>query len=181
MAFIDIVNTGQKFPIPKYNFRVDFLFAMVTPQDTRFSSVEGLGWELQFDDTPCNNNNGSFVTNVNWTPVTLTRGLTSNISALTIWYEAVLFTRKVVKMPVLITLLDDHQNPMYGWLLHNAYPISLQVGDFNSMESAVAIETFTLKYDMFMRFNAANPVSKLAMKGILGGMDMVSDTLGSVL
>jgi phage tail-like protein len=160
---------AEGYPIAGFHFRVDFLFSFITPVDGRFSEVSGLSSGFTFEEdyhqmgtigSPLKIPKGR-----QFGELVLKRGLTSNMSSLVMWYELCLLSMKIVAQPVIVTLLNEKQEPMYSWILINAYPIKMDVSTFDAMNKSgqPVIETFVLKYDYVQRLNAANPVSKFMM------------------
>ena len=50
---------------------------------------------------------------------------------------------------VLVSLLDEENQPIKTWTFNQAYPVQWTVTDFNAMKNEIVIETVHIKYNSF--------------------------------
>ncbi|WP_298855448.1 phage tail protein [uncultured Ruegeria sp.] len=88
------------------------------------------------------------------TNISLKRGLMVASSALVKWCKDTLeggMSNPIVTKTVIVSLLDQTQQPMLAWSLDRAWPVGWQVAQFNARENSVAIETIDLAYAQVRR------------------------------
>jgi len=140
-----------KLPPVAYAFRV--VFAENGMKDeTSFQEVSGIGGEMQVEEV-VEGGETRFVhrlpTGVKFKPLVLKRGVAPATSALAKWCRSTLeggLGRQVLTVPLTVYLLDEEGNPLRAWLFANAFPTQWEIGTFDAMNNAVAIETITLSY-----------------------------------
>ena len=131
----------------------------MTPNiDGKFSEVSGISYELQQESYHEGGEN-RFVYHlpkaVQYSPLTLKRGLVSSSSALGKWIADTTsngFTSPVELKHILVMLLDDENIPLLGWLFINAYPVKWQVSNMNAMQNEIMVETAEFSYHRFEKF-----------------------------
>ncbi|MDY0961159.1 phage tail protein [Massilia sp. CFBP9026] len=148
-------DAGPAFPVA-YSFRVAF-FAGALMDETSFQEVSGIGGEMQVEEVP-EGGETRFVhrlpTGVKYKPLVLKRGVASAGSALAQWCRMTLeggLGSQIRTAPVSVYLLDEQGDPLRAWLFSDAYPTQWEMGNFDAMTSAVAIETITLSYTYSIR------------------------------
>ena len=138
-------------PPVAFSFRV--VFAENGMKDeTSFQEVSGIGGEMQVEEVR-EGGETRFVhrlpTGVKYKPLVLKRGVAPANSALATWCRSTLeagLGRQIMTVPITVYLLDEEGNPLRAWLFADAYPTQWEVGNFDAMNNAVAIETITLSY-----------------------------------
>lgn len=140
-----------KLPPVAYSFRV--VFAENGMKDeTSFQEVSGIGGEMQVEEV-AEGGETRFVhrlpTGVKFKPLVLKRGVAPATSALAKWCRSTLeggLGRQILTVPLTVYLLDEEGNPLRAWLFANAFPMQWEIGNFDAMNNAVALETITLSY-----------------------------------
>ena len=160
MSNYDLAN----YPLPAFHFQVDFLFEDNTnrknflgPAESSFTEVSGIKGstsieeyaELGFPGQPHGMITGRKVDNL-----VLKRGLTYN-AKLVSWFETCLYRKQSIHAPVLVSALStgnkkDRGKPLLSWLFIDAYPVSIDISGFNSMDNGYLIETVELHYSYFI-------------------------------
>ena len=90
----------------------------------------------------------------------LKRGIMLPSSALFSWCRATLeadLSQRIEPKDVLVSLLDQKQQPMISWNVTNAWPVKWQVARFRADESNIAIETLEFAYSSLSR-QVSSPV-----------------------
>jgi phage tail-like protein len=77
--------------------------------------------------------------------VTLKRGITGRTDLFE-WWKSVR-DGQVMRRNVTITLLDEQRQPVFRWLLRNAWPVKLEGPALNATGNEVAIETLELAHE----------------------------------
>lgn len=138
-------------PPVAFSFRVVFAENGLK-DETSFQEVSGIGGEMQVEEV-VEGGETRFVhrlpTGVKYKPLVLKRGVAPAKSALATWCRATLeggLGRQVSTVPLTVYLLDEEGNPLRAWLFADAYPTQWEIGNFDAMNNAVAIETITLSY-----------------------------------
>lgn len=135
-------SPGRNDPCTAGNFRVE----IPGIPSTSFTEVRGLEVSIDVIDYRAGDSNvntdrklpGSFKTS----DVTLKRGVIGELS-LWNWIHAVM-TGNVTRQAVLITLLDQSDNPVLTWKLTNAWPCKWSGPVLNAGCSEVAMEELVL-------------------------------------
>jgi phage tail-like protein len=143
--------TSDGYPVTGYYFKVSFL-ATLGMADTSFKSVSGLSVKLETEDVVEGGENRyvhKLPTKVTHSNLVLKRGIGKLTSPLVIWCKSVFeadFAVPIASMPVLVQLMNEKGIPVRVWNVMNAFPVSWQVEEFDSMKNEVAIETIELSY-----------------------------------
>ncbi|MCH9659511.1 MAG: phage tail protein [Bacteroidetes bacterium] len=125
-------------------------------EDSAFQEVSGLSKELNVEEVVCGGENnfkyklptGSVSQNLvlkraiipvgsklmNWCANTLDQGLVLTI---------------VPEKEVILSLLDEQNDPLMQWTFAGAYPVKYSISDFKSTGNEVVIETIELAYTFF--------------------------------
>ena len=183
-----INNAFSQRPVSAFHFRVSLVditgaASMVGPgiMGTKFSNVSGLSVKADFkEDTPVSETDGPevFIEKIKYTPITLERGLSSDITPFTIWCTQVFsnFARShksikdaqfssdfgsnmnmkkplqgasAIAKNLVISLLSEKGLPLIAWGISNAVPIEWNISEFNANESRYVKETILLKHKGF--------------------------------
>jgi len=145
--------------ITGYRFKVQFIFSNLKSSesvDVGFQTIKGMGLKIDID----NENTGENVvpfdapTKTSYNNITLVRGFT-NSSMLTEWIRVSIALNGRIPIPVVISALDKKGNPNVSWFLFNAFPISWDINNFESMDSKILFESITLGYETMSQYSMA--------------------------
>jgi len=78
--------------------------------------------------------------------ITLKRGYFKGDTEIQDWLQAIR-TDATQRRTVIITLLDEQQNPVMTWVLRNAWPSKIDSVSLNAGSSEAAIESITLQHE----------------------------------
>lgn len=147
---------ADDYPVPAFNFKVAFS-ATAGMSDTSFQEVSGMKASIDAESYTELGENG-FVYQLpkpaTYTNLNLKRGIASMTSPLVLWCRSIFETGgrvPIIPMEIMIYLMDENKLPARAWGLTGAYPISWEVGAFNSTKNEVAIETIELRYNYMTR------------------------------
>lgn len=147
------------------NYFVGFHFTVVfelLPQfkiDTKFKSVTGLKVTLDtesYTEGGQNRFKHSLPLRSGYQDLVLKRGMSSDLSALSMWCSQALEDYIFYPANLVISLLNENGNPIKAWYVSHAIPLSYECSEFNAEESQMVIETFTLKYNFFKEIPIPN-------------------------
>ena len=140
------------YPKVNFCFRVHFPLSPDSAMDVGFQSVTGLDSTIETE--PINEGGVNHYTHMvptrrKYGPLVLKRGLLGpDQSSLTQYIKDCFDNEVITPMPtVLITLLDEKNNPMLQWMATNVWPLSWKLGELNAMQGEVLIETLELNYN----------------------------------
>ena len=142
----------DEFPHRGYRFNVSFMFPGVNVQ-ANFQSVSGLsgGYSPEpFVEGGVSAFTHKLTSRSAFTPLTLKRGLTSS-RLLYNWCDVTFKTMRTVPTDVLISLLDEKQQPVESWMVLQAIPTNWSASNFDATSSSVVFETLTLNFQNFIR------------------------------
>jgi phage tail-like protein len=133
-----------------FRFGVFFFAGGVIPNplDIRFQRVSGLSAEVETMTVTEGGQNlytHRLPKKINYQNLVLERGMVVG-SPLNVEFNAAMSLFKFYPSNVLITLFDEEQKPVSGWLFMKAYPVKWSTSDLNAKENAVLIDTMELAY-----------------------------------
>lgn len=140
------------------DFLVGFHFSVIfelVPQfsiDTKFQSVNGLKVTMgtePYAEGGQNKFTHDFPTRTSYQDLVLKRGLTSDLSGLSMWCNQALENFIFYPANLIVSLLNENGNPIKVWYVSHAIPLSYEFSDFNAEDNKIVIETITLKYNFF--------------------------------
>lgn len=138
-----------QYPKVGFHFVVAFELFPQLPSDLKFQEVTGLKATIQTGSAFKNNKSGYQIpTGVTYNNLTLKRGLFTG-SAIRLWCINAIENFVFEPTNLTVMLLDENHLPTMGWYVLGAYPLSWEVSDFNAAQSALVIESITLKYSYF--------------------------------
>lgn len=146
-------------PIVGFHFSVNFELIPQFSIDTKFQSVSGLKVTLEteaYKEGGENRFKHNLPLNSGYSDLVLKRGLTSNLSGLTMWCNEALENFVFSPANLVISLLNENGIPVKVWYVSHAIPLSYTFSDFNAEESNIVIETITLKYNFFKELPIPN-------------------------
>lgn len=149
------------YPPTGFHFKVEFqgVSGMDKDQEQRFQDVNGLSFEVETENLSEGGENRfdyKLPKKIKYPNLVLKRGLLTD-SALIKWINDAMNTYFTVPIydfkpaDILISLLDESDNPVAIWQVIQAYPVKWNVSNFNSNENAIAVETIELAYQYFER------------------------------
>jgi phage tail-like protein len=164
---------GLIYPPPGYHFAVVIEMFPQTPQDLRFQSVSGLSVSIQ-PEVVAEGGENRFKHQLPNVPVydkiTLKRGLFHG-SFIANWCKNAIENFEFEPHNMLITLLNDLHLPVATWHVFNAYPIKVNISEFNAEQNTLVIETLELAYQYYKTIGL--DVS------LLGGIGAAASVAGS--
>jgi phage tail-like protein len=139
------------FPPVGYHFVVRFIGLGGRELDTRFQSVSGLAAELQMESVREGGENRfehQLPTIAQYQPLSLKRGLVPE-SDISEWVRDALENLLIIPRDVVISLLNEEQQPLMTWSVVGAIPKKWSVAEFNAEQNALVVETFDLAFRYF--------------------------------
>jgi len=144
-----------------FHFKVEFVGVdgMGTDTEQRFQEVTGLSVEIEVDELREGGEN-RFVYKLpkraKYPNLVLKRGLLKGTAVLN-WLKSAMNTYFTVVIydfkpaDIMITLLDEADEPAAVWNVVQAYPLKWSASDFNAANNSVVVETIELAYQYFER------------------------------
>ena len=155
MAIINVPEVPGPLPFvgnPPLGFRFSVLFfaagVVPNPIDILFQKVSGLGSSVTTAPVSEGGQNlytQSLPKKINYENLVLERGMAVG-SPLAIEFNATMSLFKFSPSNVLVTLIDNSNVPIAGWLFMKAYPVKWRVSDLDANSNTVVIETMELTY-----------------------------------
>jgi phage tail-like protein len=146
-------------PIPGFYFSVIFELLPQFSVDTKFQSVNGLKVTMETESYTEGGQN-KFKHNLplrsGYQDLVLKRGLTSDMSGLSMWCNQALEDFVFYPANLVISLLNEKGNPLKVWYVSHAIPLSYEFSDFDAEQNKIVIETITLKYNFFKELPVPN-------------------------
>ena len=141
------------YPPVGFHFKVEFSLDGVQEADARFQEVSGLTAELGIEEITEGGEN-RFVhrlpTRAKYSNLVLKRGML-NDSKLIQWFRDAVESFTFEPVDVLVTLLNEKNEPLAGWSFVNTWPVKWTISDFKAQEGAIVVETIELAYKYFTR------------------------------
>jgi phage tail-like protein len=113
-----------------------------------FSECSGLEMTMKTEDIKEGGDNGGmrrFASRVEWSPITLKRGLATN-TALWDWHYGFV-TGRGHRRDGLIVLLDSRHLPAAAWMFTRALPVKYTAPALNATQNQVAIEAIEIAHE----------------------------------
>ncbi|HEY4150641.1 MAG TPA: phage tail protein [Chitinophagaceae bacterium] len=149
------------YPPTGFHFKVVFsgVSGMDIDNEQRFQEVSGLSVEVETDELREGGEN-RFVYKLpkraKYPNLVLKRGMLTG-SAFLDWFKSAMSTYFTVVLyefkpaDLMITLMDQADNPVAIWNIVQAYPLKWSCSDLNASENTVVVETMELAYQYFER------------------------------
>ena len=155
MATDDGSVEGATWPMPKFNFLVDFGNGV---KGVSFQEVSGLDTETQVIEYR-KSNSKLFSTEkmpgiASYGNVTLKRGILPNDNSFWKW-QSEISLNTIKRTTVVIRLIDESGNTKMTWTLSNAWPTKIQVANLKSSSNEVAIESIELAHEQLTISNGS--------------------------
>ena len=139
------------YPPVGFHFRVNFPSLSSEVGDTHFQSVSGLNVEIETEDFKEGGEN-RFVHHLpkstKYGPIQLKRGM-AHSSELINWCFNAFEHFEFQPLDLVISLLNEKQEPLKSWNVKHAIPVKWSISDFNAEENAIVIESLELKIHYF--------------------------------
>jgi phage tail-like protein len=149
------------YPPAGFHFKVEFIGVDGMDNDTeqRFQDVSGLSFDIETEPLREGGENRfeyKLPKRTKYPNLVLKRGLRTNKvlvdwinSAMNTFFTVVVYDFKPAD--IMVTLLDESDQPVAVWNVYQAYPVKWSVSDFKSTENTVVIESVELAYQYFER------------------------------
>ncbi|NEU10445.1 phage tail protein [Flavihumibacter sp. R14] len=151
MGLINGIMDGLIYPPSGFHFLVVIEMFPQTPQDFRFQSVSGLSVDIPTEAVAEGGEN-RFKHQMPGVPqygkLVLKRGMFIG-SFITGWVDDAIQNFKIEPKNIIISLLNDLHIPLTTWHVFNAYPVKLNISEFNAEQNSLVIETLELSYQYF--------------------------------
>ncbi len=140
------------YPPVGFHFKVEFQdIGNVGDNDTKFQSVSGLSVDLETEEIAEGGENRfkhKLPVKSKYPNLVLKRGMLVN-SDLIAWIKSAINDLDINPATIIVTLLNDEDEPLKTWNIVHAYPIKWNVDAFNAEESKIVAETIELAYNYF--------------------------------
>lgn len=167
MGLLQGVLDGLIYPPTGFHFLVVIEMFPQTPQDFRFQSVSGLSVEIPTEAIAEGGEN-RFKHQMPGIPqygkIVLKRGLFIG-SFITTWCKNAIENFEIEPKNVIISLLNDAHIPLTTWQVFNAYPVKVNISEFNAEQNTLVIETLELAFQHYK---------------VMGLDSLIGDALGAV-
>jgi phage tail-like protein len=151
MGIINGILDGLIYPPPGFHFMVVIEMFPQTPQDVRFQSVSGLIVSIP-TEAVAEGGEHRFKHQMPGVPqfqkLVLKRGLFIG-SFISVWCKNAIENFEFEPKNIIISLLNDLHVPVAVWHVFNAYPVKVEISEFNAEQNTLAIETLELSYQYF--------------------------------
>ena len=144
------------YPSPAFYFKVVFS-GNDDKADSSFQDVSGIGAKIETEAYSELGEN-SFVFQLpkppTYTNLILKRGITDLNSQLVNWCRSIFegdLGTPIEPRDMLVNLMNENGEPIRSWAFVNAFPVSWDVENFNSMKNEIAIEKIEFRYSRFNR------------------------------
>lgn len=149
------------YPPASFHFKVEFIGVDGAGNDIeqRFQEVSGLSFEIETEELREGGENRfsyKLPKRARYPNLVLKRGLLKN-TALLAWFKSAMSTYFTVVVydfkpaDILITLLDEADEPVAIWNVVQAYPLKWSTSEFRAADNSIVIETIELAYQYFNR------------------------------
>jgi phage tail-like protein len=164
------------YPPPAFRFTVTLIGSgtalfLATRIDASFEEISGIEAKFDTEDVVEGGEN-RFVHRLpkatRYPPLVMKRGLVTKNSALAEWVGQTVGSRlslPIIPQNMLVTLLDESDDPLVCWGFTNVYPLRVVTAPLNSMENKILTETMEFSYNYYERVTfggLASAVVKMA-------------------
>ena len=145
----------SSYPPPAFYFQV-FFTGTINPSPGSFQEASGIqanlsSEEINEEEEEDNRFNYKIPATAKYENLGLKRGLMPNDSPIAKWCMETLAggTNSIQPKDISVRLLDSEKNPLMGWDLKNAYPVSWNISNMGSMSGEIMIESLAFAYAYF--------------------------------
>lgn len=142
---------ATNYPPVGFFFRVEFQLGGTTSTDSMFQEVNGLNAELQTEEIKIGGENRYSQTlpvRAKYSDLVLKRGLLVN-SAVVKWCRDAIENLEMEPITIVITLMNEKNEPLQSYNVVNAWPKKWSISDFNAQESRIVVETMDISYQYY--------------------------------
>lgn len=151
MGLINGILDGLIYPPPGFHFLVVIEMFPQTPQDFRFQSVSGLSVDIPTEAVAEGGEN-RFKHQMPGVPqygkLVLKRGMFIG-SFISGWFRNATENFEIEPKNIIISLLNDLHIPLTTWHVFNAYPVKMNISEFNAEQNTLVIETLELAFQHY--------------------------------
>ena len=140
----------ETYPPLSFHFKVEF---SDFPGEYQFQSVSGLTVDVDTEDIAEGGENRfkhKVPVRTKYPNLVLKRGLVVD-SDLIKWCRDAVENFSFKPTNLIVKLLNEKHEPLLSWNVVHAYPVKLNMSDFNAEQNTIAIETIELSYNYFNR------------------------------
>jgi phage tail-like protein len=171
MEFSRTGSTAQYYPPVSFHFDVRILdsyeaagmamggLGLSADVDGSFQEVSGISVHMPTEDFYEGGENRfayKLPKPISYSNLLLKRGLVSSVSSLGEWCKETFelgLDKPIMTKHVMVSLLNEENIPLMGWVFIGAYPTKWSVSNFNAETSALVIESLELSYRRFEQVN----------------------------
>ncbi len=139
------------YPPVGFFFRVAFQLGGIGSADAMFQEVNGFTAELQTEEVKQGGENRyvqMLPVRAKYPDLVLKRGLIID-STIVKWCKDAIENLDIKPITVVVTLLNEKNEPLQTYNIVNAWPKKWSISDFNAQESKIVVETLELSYQFF--------------------------------
>lgn len=147
---------SAQYPTPAFYFRVEFGLDGIQDNNSRFQEVSGIDTPVDVEEIREGGEN-RFVhrlpKGVKHTNLVFKRGFISD-SKIIAWLSDTLegsLSNPVKPVEIIVSLLNDQNEPAVSWKVENAYPVKFEVDNFKSKSNELIIESIEFTYTNITR------------------------------
>jgi phage tail-like protein len=144
------------YPSPAFYFKVVFS-GNDNKTDSSFQDISGIGAKIEteaYSELGENNFVFQLPKPPTYTNLVLKRGITDLSSPLATWCRSIFESdlgAPIEPKEMMVYLMNENGEPMRSWTFVNAFPVSWEVENFNSIKNEIAIEKIEFRYSKFNR------------------------------
>lgn len=146
------------YPPMAFYFRVEFGIDGVHNNDSRFEEVSGINAPADVEEISEGGENRFFhrlPRGVRQQNLVLKRGIISD-SKIIRWLNDTIgggLSNPIKTVELILSLLNDRNEPVVSWKVENAYPVKFEVAGLNVNNNELAIDSIEFAYDRITREN----------------------------
>ena len=138
--------------VPGFHFKVSFIDFEGSNIEAKFQDVSGIQAELETEDIReggVNNYVQKLPKSAKFQNLVLKRALHALPSHIVKWAENAIYNFDFSTHQIVVSLLNEENEPIKNWNFIDAYPVKIQISDLSSKENSLVIETLEMAYKHF--------------------------------
>ena len=149
---------ATNYPPAAFYFRVEFGLDGIQDNDSRFQELSGLSAPGEVNEIREGGENRfayRLPKAVQYSNLVLKRGLISD-SRIIAWINDILggdLSAPIKPVDLIVTLMNEDNEPAASWKVENAYPVKFEVESFNAKSNEAAVEQIEFAYNRITREN----------------------------
>ena len=150
MADSTTPTAGGYYPPVGFHFKVEFQ-GIGNDNDIRFQSVSGLTMEYESETIKEGGQNlyeHKLPVRSKFSDLVLKRGMLTDSEVIK-WCTKALYDREFEPAQIVVTLINEKDQPLRTWAVNNAWPRKWTISDLNATENSVVVETLEISYSYF--------------------------------